>query len=117
MLSDANSSPISPEATEPARHRTRWRVAAVTLLVFIGIVFVIDVPIVLIVANQRPIELGGGITLSRVAGVLLIAIAAVLWFASAMMCWRGRWWFTCFAVAAAILEAAFANQLLADLHL
>lgn len=116
--SDSTNPCCSPSsATEPVGRRTRWRIAAVTLLFCFGAISLIATPIPLIVAYQRPLEFGGGITLLRVVGVSLSALAGILWIVSGVMCWRGRWWFACVAVAVAVLAGLGANHLVADLGL
>jgi len=82
-----------------------------------GTVGLVATPIPLIVAYKRPPEFGGGITLLRGVGALLSAIAAILWITGGITCWRGRWLFTCLAVAGAILAGVGANCLLADMGL
>ena len=88
---------------DPSRRRTRWRIVVVTLLVAFGIIYLIATPIPLIVAYKRPVEFGGGITLSRIVGVLLVAIDGILWIASGAMCWRGRWLFAFIGVSVGCL--------------
>jgi hypothetical protein len=117
-MSDSTSQSRSPSSTnEPVRRRTRWRIVVVTLLIIFGGIYLIVTPIPLIVAYTRPLEFGGGITLSRIVGVSLISIAGILWIVSGVMCWRGRWLFALIGVAVGFLAAFGANQLLADLKL
>jgi len=84
---------------------------------FFGIIYLIVTPIPLIVAYTRPLEFGGGITLSRIVGVSLIAIGGILWIVSGVMCWRGRWLFALIGVTVGFLAAFCSNLLLADLKL
>lgn len=119
MIAPDDTNPyVSPSSTtEPVRRRTRWRVAVVTLLLIFGVLGLIATPIPLIVAYGRPLDIGGGITLSRVVGVLLSAIGSMLWIASGVLCWRGRWLLACVGAALGVLAVFGADQLLADLGL
>jgi hypothetical protein len=114
---DSNPYHSSSSTTEPVRRRTRWRICVVTLLLIFGFVGLMATPIPLFVASARRVELGGGITYLRVAGVLLNAIGSSLWIASGFLCWRGRWTLAIAGVSLGVLAMFGGNQLLADLDL
>ncbi|MFT5524284.1 MAG: hypothetical protein ACI9HK_002235 [Pirellulaceae bacterium] len=116
-MGDDNPYQAPSSTTAPPRQRTRWRVTAVTLLLIFGIIGLIGSPIPLLVAHNRPVEFGGGITFARIAGVSFNAIGASLWIASGVLCWRGRWVLTVSSLAIGFLALVLGNQLLADLDL
>lgn len=102
---------------EPLQRRTRWRIVAVTILVMFGSVGVVGSPIPLLVAYQRPIELGGGVTLLRILGSIMQFAGAMLWSWSGVLCWKGRWRAFGIAIGMGLLLLVISNRLFADLAL
>lgn len=108
----------APSATdEPLQRLTRWRIVAVTILVIFGLIGVIGSPIPLLVAYQRPIDLGGGITLLRILGSIMQFAGAMSWIWSGSLCWKGRWQASGIAMGTGLLLYFISSRLLADLNL
>ena len=97
MATDDEDNPYASPVAVPdeARRRTRWRIIPVTLFALYGLICLVSTPILLLVAFNRPVEYGGGISATLILGIGLNFGGSILWIATAALCWIGRWrWMT-----------------------
>jgi hypothetical protein len=97
--------------------RDTIRVSAITMFGVIGYVALAVTPIPLIIADNRPIDEGGGLTSWRMVGGALHVVGAVLWIASGIMCWRRRWLFMYIGAILGLFMIMGALRLFADLDI
>ncbi|MFP6676249.1 MAG: hypothetical protein VB878_14290 [Pirellulaceae bacterium] len=97
-----------------------WRnpvwITATTAFGVVGYLVLVITPIPLIVADNRPEDANGGITVLRMFGGALNAVAALLWIASGILCWRRQWLPTGLCALTGLCAFVTAMYLLADVN-
>jgi hypothetical protein len=101
-MSDINPYSSPQARAGPVRRRTKWRILIVAPLVAFGCIGLATGLCIFLAIVQRPIRIGGGITLWRIVAVGLIEAFASLYIATGIMIWRGRWLIAAIAFAIAV---------------